>query len=318
MTTFVPGSPVQYLSIGAVVADVQREFPDVSHSSLRFLEREGLLQPTRTPGGHRLYTVEDVQRIVQIKRWQAQRLTLVEIRRRLVEWRPQPDPDALVSSFLAAVLAGNLAQARREILLADEGGMALEDLFEQVLRPALTEIGRLWEEGTILVSQEKEISELVRDLIAELTLRTAPHQPDGATIVAAGVEGELHELGLRMVCGVLRKDGYVVHYLGANVAPGFMVEAARRYRPDAVLLSAKLESTWSSLRAAIVVLNESGDRDWRPMVIVGGAIAASRSTSLRELGAHPVEEVGLRGALRAIRAIVADSVDAHESGADAQ
>ena len=70
-------------SIGRVVEQLQAEFPDVTISSLRFLEREGLLRPSRTAGGHRVYTTEHVERIRQIKRWQAQRLSLVEIRERL-------------------------------------------------------------------------------------------------------------------------------------------------------------------------------------------------------------------------------------------
>ncbi len=61
--------PVTLLSIGQVVTHLQAEYPDVSHSSLRFLEREGLVTPHRTPGGHRLFTKQDVDRVRQIKRW---------------------------------------------------------------------------------------------------------------------------------------------------------------------------------------------------------------------------------------------------------
>src|SRR5687767_5899676 len=75
--------PVTLLSIGQVVTHLQAEYPDVSHSSLRFLEREGLVTPHRTPGGHRLFTKQDVDRVRQIKRWQEQRLSLAEIRQRL-------------------------------------------------------------------------------------------------------------------------------------------------------------------------------------------------------------------------------------------
>ena len=71
------------LPIGQVVAELQASYPDVSHSSLRFLEREGLITSIRTPGGHRLYYRADVERIRQIKMWQAQRLSLDQIRQRL-------------------------------------------------------------------------------------------------------------------------------------------------------------------------------------------------------------------------------------------
>ena len=67
------------ISIGRIVELLAADYPDVTQSSLRFLEREGLLSPARTPGGHRLYTQADVQRVRQIKEWQAQRLSLEEI-----------------------------------------------------------------------------------------------------------------------------------------------------------------------------------------------------------------------------------------------
>src|SRR5918994_1762396 len=75
--------PDALLSIGSVVSELQRSYPDVSHSSLRFLEREGLITAVRTPGGHRLYSPADIERIRQIKTWQAQRLYLDQIRQRL-------------------------------------------------------------------------------------------------------------------------------------------------------------------------------------------------------------------------------------------
>src|ERR687889_2193402 len=95
-----PDPPDALLSIGSVVAELQRSYPDVSHSSLRFLEREGLITSIRTRGGHRLYSPADVERIRQIKTWQAQRLSLEEIRQRLVDLDRLPAPAVLAESFL--------------------------------------------------------------------------------------------------------------------------------------------------------------------------------------------------------------------------
>ncbi|MBA4377000.1 MAG: hypothetical protein C0401_12630 [Anaerolinea sp.] len=63
----------EYYTISETLAQLQVEFPDLSHSSLRFLEKEGLLQPCRTPGGHRMFSGEDIARIRLIKRLQSRR-----------------------------------------------------------------------------------------------------------------------------------------------------------------------------------------------------------------------------------------------------
>lgn len=74
----------QYYTIGETLAQLQTEFPDLTLSSLRFLEKEGLLQPQRTQGGHRLFNDEDIARIRLIKRLQSQRYYPLETIRHML------------------------------------------------------------------------------------------------------------------------------------------------------------------------------------------------------------------------------------------
>ena len=58
------------LTIGAVSKQLEREFPDISISKIRYLEDQKLLTPRRTPGGYRLYSQTDVSRLRTILRLQ--------------------------------------------------------------------------------------------------------------------------------------------------------------------------------------------------------------------------------------------------------
>jgi DNA-binding transcriptional MerR regulator len=58
------------LRIGEVVRRLGEEFPDISISKIRYLEDEGLVTPSRTQGGYRLFSPEDVDRLVVILRLQ--------------------------------------------------------------------------------------------------------------------------------------------------------------------------------------------------------------------------------------------------------
>lgn len=51
------------LSIGEVLAELQPEFPDVTHSKIRFLEDQGLVEPQRTASGYRKFSTPDVERL---------------------------------------------------------------------------------------------------------------------------------------------------------------------------------------------------------------------------------------------------------------
>lgn len=58
------------LTIGAVAKILGREFEDISISKIRYLEDQKLLSPRRTPGGYRLYSQADVERLRTILRMQ--------------------------------------------------------------------------------------------------------------------------------------------------------------------------------------------------------------------------------------------------------
>jgi DNA-binding transcriptional MerR regulator len=62
--------PRKALTIGAVAKILSQEFDDISISKIRYLEDQKLLAPRRTPGGYRLYSQADVERLRAILRMQ--------------------------------------------------------------------------------------------------------------------------------------------------------------------------------------------------------------------------------------------------------
>jgi DNA-binding transcriptional MerR regulator len=64
------GSARKSLTIGSVAKILGREFDDISISKIRYLEDQKLLSPRRTPGGYRLYSQADVDRLREILRMQ--------------------------------------------------------------------------------------------------------------------------------------------------------------------------------------------------------------------------------------------------------
>ncbi len=82
------------LTIGAVTKALKQEFPDISISKIRYLEDQKLLAPRRTPGGYRLYSQSDVQRLRTILRLQRDEfLPLRVIRQELARGASESDGD---------------------------------------------------------------------------------------------------------------------------------------------------------------------------------------------------------------------------------
>src|SRR5688572_33497578 len=117
---------------------------------LRFFEREGLVVPQRTAGGHRLYGEAEIERLRRLKRLQRdERLSLAEVRERLTAAERLPATGTLARQFLRAALNGRPLTARLLIVRAVEDGLSLARLHAHVLTPALHELGDRWAAGTL-------------------------------------------------------------------------------------------------------------------------------------------------------------------------
>ncbi|NJC86162.1 transcriptional regulator FtsR [Planosporangium mesophilum] len=112
------------MSIGEVLAHLRVDFPDTTISKLRFLESEGLVQPSRTAAGYRKYSGEDVARLRYI-------LTLQ--RDHYLPLRVIRDELAALDSGGAGG-AGDIAAAEAPIASVDRADTGR-------LRPALVAVG---------------------------------------------------------------------------------------------------------------------------------------------------------------------------------
>ncbi|MEV0679663.1 MerR family transcriptional regulator [Actinosynnema sp. NPDC050436] len=123
------------LSIGAVLAQLRPEFPDVTISKIRFLESEGLVRPARTASGYRQFTSVDVERLRYVLAAQRDRYLPLKVIREHLDAADAAAPGRVlraVDSLPAADQAagGSAPRLSREELLARSGldGALLADL----------------------------------------------------------------------------------------------------------------------------------------------------------------------------------------------
>jgi DNA-binding transcriptional MerR regulator len=88
------------LTIGAVRRRLREEFPDISISKIRYLEDQGLLTPSRTEGGYRMFRKEEVERLRTILRLQRDeflplRVIRDELDSRATQKRDKRQPDGV-------------------------------------------------------------------------------------------------------------------------------------------------------------------------------------------------------------------------------
>lgn len=176
-----------YLTIGKVVKRLQAQYPDLSVSKVRYLQDEGLLNPSRTPGGYRLYSQKDVRRLETILYLQKNRFLPLQVIKDELE---------KIDSGQSVSLDG--APAQGIVLPVDD---------EETLGK-LHPIDRMPELVGVRVSFVRQLSEA-----GVIELKRSPHGRDL-------VDGQ--DFGLIRVCDELRRFG-----IGAKNLRQYVIAANR-------------------------------------------------------------------------------------------
>jgi DNA-binding transcriptional MerR regulator len=186
-------SPEGHHSIGEVLALLQEEFPDVTISKIRFLEKEGLIDPERTPSGYRKFYDDDVACLRWILRQQRENyLPLKVIRERIAsgEWKaePEPTPAAAPEPSPTLVAVEPLPEEAKPAVAPAPAVAATTtpDSPVRALDPGMTGVSLTTEElATAAGLDEDTVNELARyGLVAGRQVGSAVLYDDEALVVA--------------------------------------------------------------------------------------------------------------------------------------
>lgn len=250
--------------------------------TLRAWERRyGLPSPERSGGGHRLYSQRDIDTIKWLMARQREGLSIsraVELWEQLKAGgqnplrvvRPIATPaaaipvphlaggtvDQLREQWIDACLAYD--EQRAEQLLNQAFALySPETVAIDLLQGAVAQIGKGWYEGDVTVQQEHFCSSLaVRRL--EALVMAAPRPTRPGRILAGCPPEEHHVIGLLLLTFLLRRQGWEVVYLGADVPVEQLETTVAVTQPHLVIMAAQLLHTAATLEEASRLLQQEG------------------------------------------------------------
>ncbi|MCW2847285.1 MAG: regulatory protein MerR [Marmoricola sp.] len=164
-----------------------------------------------------------------------------------------PDPAAaFVREILGAALARDSDCVREQLDLA-VGVLTLGACMDEVLFPAMRQLGRWWQAGHLDIEDERLATEAARGWLERLALR-APEPTDAAPVLLACGPADQHSLGLEALAVLLRNQEQRCRVLGPRVSILTLTTAVRANVPGAVVIVSHLRSNrltaTQSLRAA--------------------------------------------------------------------
>jgi DNA-binding transcriptional MerR regulator len=233
----------------------------VSPELLRAWEqRYGVLRPTRSPGGFRLYSSDDEKRVRRTTALIAQGLSAAEAARlasssHAVDTGNDPPLVASLAAELREALDGFDAAAGHAGLDHLFSTLSIEFALAEVVIPYLRDLGERWAAGTVTVAQEHFASNLIRGRL--LGIAGDYGAGGSSTAVLAAMPREAHDLGLVVLGILIARRGWQVTFLGADTPFETVETSVRALRPTLVVLATVDEALFHEHSDAISALAAS-------------------------------------------------------------
>jgi corrinoid protein of di/trimethylamine methyltransferase len=169
------------------------------------------------------------------------------------------DTDAAVEAAKASV------EAKISPVTAIEEGLAkglriVGDRFEA---------GELWLPHLVLGAEALEAA--VKVLEGHMALEDLESTSRG-TVVIGTVEGDIHDLGLRIVASMLKANGFRVYDIGCDAHTLNFIEKAKEVRADIIAASSLMTTTMPFMKDLIEALETAGIRDQYKVMVGGGPV----------------------------------------------
>jgi 5-methyltetrahydrofolate--homocysteine methyltransferase len=185
----------------------------------------------------------------------------------------EADIDEAVNIRLAPLglsLADASVQLKNEQGSSPQGVAAVEVL-NNVLLPAMKEVGDLFGAGQLILPFVLQSAEVMKKAVAHLEhyLDKLEGETKGKVVLAT-VYGDVHDIGKNLVHTILANNGYTVYDLGKQVPINTIIEKALEVGADAIGLSALLVSTSKQMPLCVQELHKRGLS--YPLLVGGAAI----------------------------------------------
>lgn len=257
---------------GLPIAEVSRQL-GIPLPTLRSWElRHGIPPINRLPGKHHRYSPEELHALRlmrdEIARGKRASLAADAVRELLGITGP-------ALSHIAAVLAAadrSDPAAFRARLDEARAALGVGPCLDDVLLPAMQQVGVWWQTGRCTVEDEHLATEAARAWLETLN-SSAPAPLHPAPIVLACGPTDLHTIGLEALCVLLRHQGWSVRLLGARTSLPALTAAVQASGAQAVVLVSHLNS---GRARAVQSLRAARDQDVR-VFYAGNAFTSPRS-----------------------------------------
>ncbi|WP_026652211.1 homocysteine S-methyltransferase family protein [Butyrivibrio proteoclasticus] len=170
------------------------------------------------------------------------------------------------------VLSGSKRTIVRDTKEAVESGIEPKVILNDVLMPAINEVGELFDKGKFFLPQlisGAEAMKLSIGYLEPLLKDDGEVNEELPVIVIATVHGDIHDIGKNLVALMLKNYGFRVIDLGKDVPKEEIIRAAKENDASIIALSALMTTTMKEMKNVVELARKE---ELKAKIIIGGAV----------------------------------------------
>lgn len=221
--------------------------------TLRSWERRyGVPTTVRSEGGHRRYTADALAQLRLMRDEIARGRSASSAARSVTAMLGNDNPLLDRINLMLEAVADRSSQGVRTALEQSHVDLGLATTVDDVLMPAMRQIGDWWETGRCDVAQEQLATRATRAWLADVAT-FAPPAADAAPVILACGPRDLHTVGLDALAALLAEQGCASRVLGPPTTEQRLIATIGATSSTAVVLVSHLATqrrpTVDALRA---------------------------------------------------------------------
>ncbi len=187
------------------------------------------------------------------------------------EEKKEEKEENAASLIREAVLKGNRKRIVNDTKDGLARGMEPEEILNDILLPAINEVGDLFDKGKYFLPQLIASAESMKLAIEYLEphLERKSGKKEMPTVIIATVEGDIHDIGKNLVALMLKNYGFRMIDLGKDVPKEKIIEAAKEHHAGIIALSALMTTTMQEMKK---VVDYAKEQKVDAKIMIGGAV----------------------------------------------
>lgn len=251
----------------------------VSDATVKRWHDAGLLESERTSGGHRRFRSEEVARFQREQKLGQKKChgdeTIVAASRERQTGRGKKCHSS-DSIFFQSLIKGCEEAAANVLVSAYLRGKSPWAIFDDMICPAMFQIGELWASGQLTISQEHLASRVAQTAIYKLRSALVVSKNTENLAMCCAPESDLHELPTHLTQITIENEGWEAMNFGANTPLGDFTKEVLRHAPALICLSATVVDNTERFYQDYKTFRERIAKLKIPVVLGGGIFKDKR------------------------------------------